>query len=96
MKKKESSVPPSYIPAPPNDPEGFVYFLMTESPTYIYSEAHSEVYSMLQGLFGENLIPEDEAIEALASAGLKDPKSILFWMTRHRYLHKAKLEEVLK
>lgn len=78
----------------PHNPE-IVYFLISESPIYIYSKAYSEVYAMLQGLFGEDPIPEDEAKEALTSAGLKNPESILFWMTRHNYLHKANLEEVL-
>ncbi len=74
----------------------FVYFLINESPTYIYSRAYSEVYDLLQSLFGEDPIPESEALEALTAAGLQSPKEILRWMTIHKYLHKADLEEVLK
>ncbi len=96
MSKKKSPTPSPYIQTPPKVSDVYVYFLIGESPTYIYSEAYSEVYNMLQGLFGEDPIPESEALEALTSAGLKDPKNILFWMTRYHYLHKAKLEEVLK
>lgn len=82
----------------------FVYFLIDESPPTIYSREYSQVYEMLQSLFSEDPIPEDEALEAIKTAGFKDPKSILFkdpksilsWMTYFRYLHKVSLKEVLK
>lgn len=73
-----------------------VYFLINDSPVYIYSRQYSVVYELLQTLFGEDAIPEDEAIETLRTAGIKDPEGTLSWMTRHHYLHRARLAEVLK
>jgi len=96
MKKEKLSIRSPYTPIAPKVSKAFVYFLIDDSPAYIYSKAYSEVYNMLQGLFGEDPIPEEEALEALTSAGLKNPESVLSWMTRHHYLHKADLEEVLK
>ncbi len=72
-----------------------VYFLIGDSPANIYSREYSTVYELLQTLFGSDPIPQDEAVEAIHTLGL-NAESTLSWMTRHHYLHRARLEEVLK
>jgi len=98
VSKKKHPIRPLHVQVAKtsNELDTFVYFLMDDSPPYIYSTEYSAVYEMLQSLFDSDPIPEDEALEAIKTAGFKDPESILAWMTRHRYLHKATLEEVLK
>ena len=82
----------------PYDPSIYVYFLISDSPPTIYSKEYSIIYEALQSLFGDDPIPEDEALETLTELGhdLRSAESKLAWMTKYHYLHRAKLAEVLK
>lgn len=96
-KKKHSKhlVQPSTDAYDTSNLNTYVYFLISSSPKHIFCVEFSKVYEMLQGLFGDDPIPEDEAIAAVCTLDL-DAKSTLARMTYHHYLHRAKLEDVLK